>query len=1016
MRVSPSFEPSGGKGRPLALSAPGFLLICLLLLLGAVSSPAADRIWTGASGADSTWSTAANWKDNTPPGNRDAIIFDSHSVARLNNCNTIVNLGSGATPDEGINIVADSSLGADVKVRCNGFTLNANGIANLSSHTLTIGNDFIVPASVHCRVADGPLVFTGAVNIVAGDLYLDALSTNPGTSHVVEGIISGAGGLRYSADGPTVCEIRAGQGYAGDTVVSTHGTLRLVGVGNLPSGTTLKLEDSDSTFDLNGINQTVGHLEGKGRVLLGGATLTTGGDDADSTFQGVVSGNGNLVKNGSGTFTLGGANTYTGLTVVNAGTLATGASERLPDTGTVVINGGSLRLGGGQETIGSLSGAGAVELGGATLITGGNHASTTYAGVISGGGGLSKQGGGTFTLSGANTYTGATTAGAGVLRLGIDNALPAATTLQVEAGACFDMGDHDQSLAEIGGKGSVSAGAGTLTVTGSLSPGGSVGRLTLDNFVLAAGATMTMELNGAAAGTGYDQVVATGDVTLAGSLALSLGTAPSQGQSFTLIDKTSPGAINGTFRGLEEGAGFCLGSHRFRITYRGGDGNDVVITCVGVSGSTPPAPAPTPSPRPAPSVGPGDSPRPTTSSLGPCLGWPKVPAANFYRIYRAPCPTCPKQQVGRVAGTSFTDTSAQPDRMYYYFIRTENPGGLSGYSDWIPAWRYQRNPGRPGDFDGDGVDDLLWWESGDGRLRVWLVSGERVQGVRELGPGLEGDRWLLAGTGDFDRDGVCDVVWWDPEGGRVQVWYGGDPAAAVELGSSLAGNATLVRSGDLDGDGAADLLWCDYTAGRVTVWIVDAGGGVSFAGAVSLQQGCPARRRGGADLDGGEVSREDQPGADDLPGMGDIRSWQVAGLGDVDGDGRTDVVWRQAEGGRLAIWFMAGAEVRAVDEYLVGGGGHWRLGAVGDLDGDGRADLVWQEATGGAVRVWLLDAGGGVSEQRTISLGSAEGAWRVEALGDFDPGGGRELFCRNQETGASRAVDLEGRVYELAAP
>lgn len=254
---------SGVRPLPWLACLLFLILSCPCLLFNPPPAPAADRVWTGGSLADSTWGTAANWEGNILPGNNDSIVFNDKSIARWDNANSLPGL-------TGINIQADSKLGHDIRISGNWFQLNANGIDNRSSHTLTINNDFSFNISIFCLNTGGPIIFNGFISINGGDLFLQSLSPNPGTSHVIGNVISGVGGLYYSADGPTVCELRAPQNYNGSTVVRTHGTLRLVGGGSLPSGTYLYLEHASATFDLNGNNQTVGHLGGWDRCFWAG--------------------------------------------------------------------------------------------------------------------------------------------------------------------------------------------------------------------------------------------------------------------------------------------------------------------------------------------------------------------------------------------------------------------------------------------------------------------------------------------------------------------------------------------------------------------------------------------------------------------------------------------------------------------------------------------------------------------------------------------------------------------------
>jgi len=162
-------------------------------------------------------------------------------------------------------------------------------------------------------------------------------------------------------------------------------------------------------------------------LTLAGATPTISmASGISATVSSVIAGTAGLTKAGLGTLTVSGANTYTGATNVNAGTLQAGATNTFaPTSAFTIASGATLALNNFNETIGSLAGAGTVTNGGAanrTLTTGGDNTSTAFSGVIQDGAAgatnLAKAGTGTFTLSGANTYTGTTTISAGTLQIG----------------------------------------------------------------------------------------------------------------------------------------------------------------------------------------------------------------------------------------------------------------------------------------------------------------------------------------------------------------------------------------------------------------------------------------------------------------------------------------------------------------------------------------------------------------------------------------------------------------------
>src|SRR5205085_5434872 len=126
-------------------------------------------------------------------------------------------------------------------------------------------------------------------------------------------------------------------------------------------------------------------------------------------YSGVIAGTGGLTKSGAGVLSLTAVQTYQGPTVVSGGTLRVRTtSERFPDATALTVNSGAIfDLNGLNETVGSLAGAGNVNLGSGTFTAGGNNASTTFSGQFvqtAGGiaGRVTKTGTGTLTLGGNN--------------------------------------------------------------------------------------------------------------------------------------------------------------------------------------------------------------------------------------------------------------------------------------------------------------------------------------------------------------------------------------------------------------------------------------------------------------------------------------------------------------------------------------------------------------------------------------------------------------------------------------
>jgi autotransporter-associated beta strand protein len=131
----------------------------------------------------------------------------------------------------------------------------------------------------------------------------------------------------------------------------------------------------------------------------------------------------------------------------------------------------------------------------------------------------------------------------------------------------------------LGGTGTV--GAVTTTASGgTVAPGLSPGRFTTGALALTPAAVLAIELNGAAPGATYDQLDVRGTVSLGGATLLlsAAGFTPSAAAKFIIIANDGTDTVTDTFAGLPEGATVSVGSKTLTISYRGGDGNDVVLT------------------------------------------------------------------------------------------------------------------------------------------------------------------------------------------------------------------------------------------------------------------------------------------------------------------------------------------------------------------------------------------------------------------------------------------------------
>ena len=332
--------------------------------------------------------------------------------------------GGGTIDTNGFNTTIAQSIAGDGKLtKVGDGTLTLSGANTYLGGTLIGGGVLAVSSDANLGDAAGGLTFNGgtlrlltsfdlaATRAVMLDVGGGTIDTGANDTTIAQNI-GGAGGLTKLGAGRLT--LAADNAYTGVTTVG-EGTLALSGSGSIAASSGLDLSGAGATFDISvsSGNQTIQNLSGVGSalVVLGGNSLTVGSSNS-TTFDGAIDGSGGLIKQASGTLTLGGANTYTGATTINAGTLALTNIGAIQDSAKVTVAAGAfLDLSGvtGYARVQTVDGGGTVQLGDSGLeITNG---STEFSGVIastSGSGGL-RIAGGIQTLSGVSTYTSLTT-------------------------------------------------------------------------------------------------------------------------------------------------------------------------------------------------------------------------------------------------------------------------------------------------------------------------------------------------------------------------------------------------------------------------------------------------------------------------------------------------------------------------------------------------------------------------------------------------------------------------------
>jgi hypothetical protein len=154
-------------------------------------------------------------------------------------------------------------------------------------------------------------------------------------------------------------------------------------------------------------------------------------------------------------------------------------------------------------------------------------------------------------------------------------------------------------------------------------------------------------------------------------------------------------------------------------------------------------------------------------------------------------------------------------------------------------------------------------------------------------------------------------------------------------------------------------------------------------------------------------------------------AWQLAGVGDFTADGKPYLVWRNGTTGQNTVWFMNGTTMTSW-AYLPTVGTAWQLAGIWDFNADGKPDLVWRNGTTGQNTVWFMN---GTTMTSWAYLPAAGTAWQLAGIGDLNGDGGPDHIWRNGTTGQNTVwfmngttmsswayLPAAGTAWQLAAP